>query len=108
MAAVTIPHRTTPTRPPRSSVAAPPPTRSDAEVATDASPIETSTYWQRFGHYFLIMAAVFSIVLFFGGLAITVGAGGSVIGGLGVGGMAALWGTPCFAALFAANLATDD
>ena len=108
MAAVTIPQHTTPIRPPLSSVAASPATRSDAEVAADASPVEASTYWQRFGHYFLVMSAIFSVVLFFGCLAITVSAGGSVIGGLAVGGMAALWGTPCFAALFAANLATDD
>lgn len=74
-------------------------------VAVDAHPEEG--FWPRFGRMFIFTGLFFAIFLFVGCFLITISAGGSVIGGVAIGAMAALWGTPCFGALFAANLASE-
>lgn len=99
MAAITVPPPSLARR--QHEVAAPSTTRRGEETSRD-------DFWHRFGRAFIVTGSFFAVFLFVGCFLITILGGGSVAGGLAIGGMAALWGTPCFGALFAANLASDD
>jgi|GEM_PF-6396274 len=65
-------------------------------------------YWHSFARQLAWIGPLIALFLFWGPLALTVAAGGGWIGGAAIGGMCALWGTPCFGVIFAANVGVVD
>ena len=86
--------------------AAPAPARPALAVVPDVDH-DPDPFWHSFAVQFRWIGPLIALFLFWGPLALTVAAGGGWIGGAAIGGMCALWGTPCFGVIFAANLASE-